>query len=363
MGDQPRTSELPANGGSGSANRSVLATLGLNHPPTVDLPKGGGVITGIGEKIVANPAIGNGSMSVPIAATPDRGCCVGPQLASVCDSGSGNGLLGFGWSLGLPAITRIIGTGQPQYDHAGESDVFVPLGGGGPKSEHQGDRVVRGQCPGMAVRSGRAGQLHAPAAHAVRDHLGRHRSLHAGHLHAIAAAELEAALTRPGSGYPRTGTEDGRFVDADGTIQSIVTSSTNNDSGLHTVDLRDSRFLPGAGALSSWRLEPSPLAHVDYDCIADVLLHLRYTACDGSAQLLRKATEAVTDVVETAGAAWPDCSGCSTSSTASGTRSRTAPTTCGSRCARTTSYTSSNGGIFASAATDPVFLIVENSIT
>src|SRR5262245_61259959 len=38
----------------------------LTAPPAVPLPKGGGVIRGIGEKFAANPATGTGSMSVPL---------------------------------------------------------------------------------------------------------------------------------------------------------------------------------------------------------------------------------------------------------------------------------------------------------
>ena len=57
--------------------------------------------------------------------------------------------------------------------------------------------------------------------------------------------------------YARQGSEDERFVDYFGTIQSIVTSSGNNDSGLFETNLRDERFLPfeGAGAESTWKLD------------------------------------------------------------------------------------------------------------
>ncbi|GAB93889.1 Tc toxin subunit A-related protein [Gordonia rhizosphera] len=108
-----------------------------------------------------------------------------------------------------------------------------------------------------------------------------------------------------GGQYGRTGSEDGRFVDSYGTIQSIVTSEANNDSGMHNVDLRDDRFLPfeGAGAVSTWRIELPPLAQFDYDSIADVVLHLRYTARDGGAQLRQESTDAVTELLQTAGAA------------------------------------------------------------
>ena len=95
--------------------------------------------------------------------------------------------------------------------------------------------------------------------------------------------------------YAREGAEDDRFSDSFGSLQSIVTSSAQNDSGLFEANLRDERYLPfeGAGVVSEWQLElpanpsqndPRPF---DYDTISDVILHLRYTAREGGG-LLRK---------------------------------------------------------------------------
>jgi hypothetical protein len=75
--------------------------------------------------------------------------------------------------------------------------------------------------------------------------------------------------------------DDARFTDSFGSIQSIVTSSGQNDSGLFETNLRDERYLPfeGAGAISTWRIElPKAFPAFDYDTIADVVLHMRYTA-------------------------------------------------------------------------------------
>src|SRR5205823_10143836 len=96
-------------------------------PPTLSPPKGGGAIRGLGEKFAANPVTGTGSTSVPIATSPGR-AGVGPQLALSYDSGAGNGPFGFGWHLGLPAITRKTDKGLPQYRDAEESDVFILSG-------------------------------------------------------------------------------------------------------------------------------------------------------------------------------------------------------------------------------------------
>ena len=95
--------------------------------PSINLPKGGGAIRGIGEKFAANPVTGTGSMTVPIATSPGRSG-FGPQLSLSYDSGAGNGPFGFGWSLSLPAITRKTDKGLPQYLDAEESDVFILSG-------------------------------------------------------------------------------------------------------------------------------------------------------------------------------------------------------------------------------------------
>ncbi|WP_367108741.1 SpvB/TcaC N-terminal domain-containing protein [uncultured Psychrobacter sp.] len=95
--------------------------------PTISLPKGGGAIQSIGEKFATNPVTGTGSMSVPIATSPGRSG-FGPQLALSYDSGSGNGVYGFGWNLSLPSITRKTAKGLPRYHDAEESDIFLLSG-------------------------------------------------------------------------------------------------------------------------------------------------------------------------------------------------------------------------------------------
>ncbi|MDO8948377.1 MAG: SpvB/TcaC N-terminal domain-containing protein [Desulfocapsaceae bacterium] len=102
------------------------------HSPSINLPKGGGAIRGMGEKFAANPVTGTGSMSIPISTSPGRSG-FGPQLSLSYDSGSGNGPFGFGWSLSLPSIIRKTDKGLPRYfdAHGSEnqdSDVFILSG-------------------------------------------------------------------------------------------------------------------------------------------------------------------------------------------------------------------------------------------
>ncbi|MEU1229847.1 neuraminidase-like domain-containing protein [Streptomyces sp. NPDC005828] len=95
----------------------------------------------------------------------------------------------------------------------------------------------------------------------------------------------------PGNRYARQ-TPDGRFRDYAGPIQSVVTSSGQDDSGLFETSLRDERFLPfeGAGVIGEWRLSlPQEFRQFDYESIADVVMHLRYTARDGGSGLADRA--------------------------------------------------------------------------
>jgi RHS repeat-associated protein len=95
--------------------------------PALALPKGGGAISGLGEKFATNPVTGTGSLTVPLALSPGR-AGFGPQLALTYDSAAGNGPFGLGWNLALPAITRKTDKGLPQYQDEAESDVFLLAG-------------------------------------------------------------------------------------------------------------------------------------------------------------------------------------------------------------------------------------------
>jgi hypothetical protein len=98
--------------------------------------------------------------------------------------------------------------------------------------------------------------------------------------------------TDPGKTYARQGSDDARFNDYYGTMQSIVTSSAQADSGLFETNLRDERYLPfeGAGvAGSQWQITlPSEVKQFDFDTITDVVVHVRYTAREGG-ELLKAA--------------------------------------------------------------------------
>jgi len=93
--------------------------------------------------------------------------------------------------------------------------------------------------------------------------------------------------------YARQG-DDPRFSDSFGSLESIVTSGAQNDSGLFETNFRDERFLPfeGTGAISTWRLElPKEFPAFDYNTISDVVLHVRYSARSGGETLKKAASD------------------------------------------------------------------------
>jgi Salmonella virulence plasmid 65kDa B protein len=95
--------------------------------PSVSLPKSGGAIRGLGEKVSINAANGTAGMSLPLPLSSGRSGFT-PALRLSYDSASGNGIFGFGWSLDTPAITRKTDKRLPQYCDSDESDVFILSG-------------------------------------------------------------------------------------------------------------------------------------------------------------------------------------------------------------------------------------------
>lgn len=87
-----------------------------------------------------------------------------------------------------------------------------------------------------------------------------------------------------GYGIDTTSITDSRFIHHRQSIESIATSSGQNDSGLFELSFRDERYLPfeGLGAVGKWRIElPKDNNAFDLKSVSDVVLHLRYTARDG----------------------------------------------------------------------------------
>ncbi|KAH6881021.1 hypothetical protein B0T10DRAFT_580728 [Thelonectria olida] len=102
-----------------------------------------------------------------------------------------------------------------------------------------------------------------------------------------------------------SGALDPRFRTAIVPIDAVAASSGQNDAGAFELSIKDERYLPfeGAGAISTWQLTLPPLEFrpFDYASIADVVLMLKYTSCDGGAALRKAATDSVIDWVSTVG--------------------------------------------------------------
>jgi len=101
-----------------------------------------------------------------------------------------------------------------------------------------------------------------------------------------------------GTGYAEDPGNDERFNYTSGAIQSVVTSSSQNDSGVFELSFNDERYLPfeGAGAVSGWRIElPTEVKQFDYSTISDVILHIRYTAREGGSSMKTAANAVVKD--------------------------------------------------------------------
>jgi hypothetical protein len=106
-----------------------------------------------------------------------------------------------------------------------------------------------------------------------------------------------STLPNPGNStnpYARSGADDGRFSDYGGAVAAIVTSTGQDDSGLFETNLHDERVLPfeWSGAISRWHLDlPRQIPQFDFSSIADVVLHVRYTAREAGDVFRKMATD------------------------------------------------------------------------
>jgi RHS repeat-associated protein len=116
-------------GGQAAPGAAPAGAPGPPQRPTVALPKGGGAVRGIGEKFSVNAANGTGSFTIPIPVSPGR-AGFGPELTLSYDSGRGNGVFGFGWTLSLPAVTRKTDKGVPRYRDTAVPGARLPASSG-----------------------------------------------------------------------------------------------------------------------------------------------------------------------------------------------------------------------------------------
>src|SRR5437870_100838 len=85
------------------------------RPEVLSVPSGPGSIEGLGDAFSPSQHTGTGNFSIPIRVPP----AVAGFVASVAlhySSGSGNGEIGLGWSLGMPLLQRSTDRRLPRYD-------------------------------------------------------------------------------------------------------------------------------------------------------------------------------------------------------------------------------------------------------
>ncbi|MFB6454089.1 neuraminidase-like domain-containing protein [Chitinophaga sp. Hz27] len=107
-------------------------------------------------------------------------------------------------------------------------------------------------------------------------------------------SEIRRDATLTGNVYAKIDENDTRFSTQLGAITSIATSHAQNDSGLFELNFNDDRYLPfeGLGVISEWQIElPRENNYFDFASLADVILHMNYTARSGGGQLAIKARE------------------------------------------------------------------------
>jgi len=104
-------------------------------------------------------------------------------------------------------------------------------------------------------------------------------------------------------------TPDARFTDQLITNQFIATSYAQNDSGMFELNFRDERYLPFEGyrAISKWEIELNgkyksddgivDLSQFDFNSISDIILHLKYTAHEGGAELKKQVVSELMDAL------------------------------------------------------------------
>ena len=127
MNSQPtKLSESENNNRSSSLTQTALGSNAIEIPP-MSLPKGGGAIKGIDEKLEVNAPSGTASFNIPLPITPTRSGFA-PALSLSYNSGGGNSPFGLGWQAGIPSVTRRTEKNLPIYQDELESDMFILSG-------------------------------------------------------------------------------------------------------------------------------------------------------------------------------------------------------------------------------------------
>lgn len=113
---------------SNPSNPAAPATRSEGKKPALSLPKGGGALKGLNEKFSVDAFTGSASSAITLFTAPARLETLGGITLSY-NSGSGNGPMGIGWSIGSPSVKRRTDKGVPKYGTSKcTSDIFIAPG-------------------------------------------------------------------------------------------------------------------------------------------------------------------------------------------------------------------------------------------
>ncbi len=109
-----------------TANSNKDIQQGNNILPgmRIQFPEGGGAYRGLDEKLQVNPLTGTCSFGISLPFCLNRHDYL-PNVSVSYNSSGGNSLLGLGWELVLPSITRRTDKQLPRYQDEEESDTFI----------------------------------------------------------------------------------------------------------------------------------------------------------------------------------------------------------------------------------------------
>lgn len=125
--DKKTSTSSEVNSTRGDNSPKTADKLGKVEIPAVSLPKSGGAIKSIDEKLHVIAANGSSSFSIPLPSPTARG--YGAALELTYNSGNGNGPFGLGWSLNVASIRRKTDKQLPMYADSTESDTYIFSGG------------------------------------------------------------------------------------------------------------------------------------------------------------------------------------------------------------------------------------------
>ncbi|MER8595738.1 hypothetical protein NKH33_30035 [Mesorhizobium sp. M1182] len=123
----PTVAAASGQGGAPTSGEPAARAVFENRGFAANLPKGGGAIRGIDEKLSVDGYRGTARLSVPLPINPVRGGVI-PELSMDYESGAGNGPFGVGWGVNAPSIFRRTDKGLPRYEDEIDSDCFMAAG-------------------------------------------------------------------------------------------------------------------------------------------------------------------------------------------------------------------------------------------